>query len=119
MKSRREFLQFSAVVASIFAGGSFPAVSSPKNLVMEDLLKFNSKGQITLLHITDIHGQLKPEYLFSENKDFEGIEVDQNVDKLKKFENVILTPHIAGWSNESKIKLAQITVDKIKDFLDL
>ena len=62
MNSRREFLQFSAVVASIFAGGSFPAVSSPKNLVMEDLLKFNSKGQITLLHITDIHGQLKPVY---------------------------------------------------------
>ena len=44
---------------------------------------------------------------------------DQNLDKLKKIENVILTPHIAGWSNESKIKLAQITVDKIKDFLDL
>ena len=64
MNSRREFLQFSAVVASIFAGGSFPAVSSPKNLVMEDLLKFNSKGQITLLHITDIHGQLKPIFLF-------------------------------------------------------
>ena len=62
MNSRREFLQFSAVFASIFAGGSFPAVSSPKNLVMEDLLKFNSKGQITLLHITDIHGQLKPVY---------------------------------------------------------
>ena len=44
---------------------------------------------------------------------------DQNHDKLKKIENVILTPHIAGWSNESKIKLAQITVDKIKEFLDL
>ena len=54
MNSRREFLQFSAVFASIFAGGSFPTVSSPKNLVMEDLLKFNSKGQITLLHITDM-----------------------------------------------------------------
>ncbi len=78
MNSRREFLQFSAVVASIFAGGSFPAVSSPKNLVMEDLLKFNSKGQITLLHITDIHGQLKPIYFRppSENHGvgaFEGI----------------------------------------------
>ena len=78
MNSRREFLQFSVVVASIFAGGSFPAVSSPKNLVMEDLLKFNSKGQITLLHITDIHGQLKPVYFRppSENHGvgaFEGI----------------------------------------------
>ena len=57
--------------------------------------------------------------LENENKDFEGIAVDQNLDKLKKFENVILTPHTAGWSNESKIKLAQITVNKIKEFLDL
>ena len=57
--------------------------------------------------------------LENENKDFEGIEVDQNLDKLKKFENVILTPHIAGWSKESKVKLAQITVNKIKEFLDL
>ena len=57
--------------------------------------------------------------LENENKDFKGMSDDQNLDKLKKIENVILTPHIAGWSNESKIKLAQITVDKIKDFLDL
>ena len=57
--------------------------------------------------------------LENENKDFEGIEVDQNLDKLKKFENVILTPHIAGWSKESKVKLAQITVNKIKEYLDL
>ena len=57
--------------------------------------------------------------LENENKDFEGIVVDQNLDKLKKFENVILTPHIAGCSKESKVKLAQITVNKIKEFLDL
>ena len=57
--------------------------------------------------------------LENENKDFEGIVIDQNLDKLKKFENVILTPHTAGWSNESKVKLAQITVNKIKEFLDL
>ena len=29
-------------------------------------------------------------------------------------ENVILTPHIAGWTIESKTKLAQVIVDKIK-----
>ena len=28
--------------------------------------------------------------------------------------NVILTPHVAGWTVESKEKLAQIIVDKIK-----
>ncbi|MDO1501945.1 2-hydroxyacid dehydrogenase [Winogradskyella maritima] len=31
-----------------------------------------------------------------------------------KAENVILTPHVAGWTEESKIKLAQTIVDKIK-----
>ncbi len=33
---------------------------------------------------------------------------------LSKCNNVIMTPHIAGWTVESKIKLAQILVDKIK-----
>ena len=34
-------------------------------------------------------------------------------------ENVLLTPHIAGWTVESKEKLAQTIVDKIKAFLKL
>jgi D-3-phosphoglycerate dehydrogenase len=29
-------------------------------------------------------------------------------------ENIILTPHVAGWTTESHIKLAQTIVDKIK-----
>jgi D-3-phosphoglycerate dehydrogenase / 2-oxoglutarate reductase len=33
---------------------------------------------------------------------------------LIKAENVILTPHIAGWTNESKLKLATVLFDKIK-----
>jgi sulfur-oxidizing protein SoxB len=31
-------------------------------MVQEDLLKFDSKGQVTLLHVTDMHAQLKPLY---------------------------------------------------------
>ena len=31
-------------------------------MVQDDLLKFDSKGQVTLLHITDMHAQLKPLY---------------------------------------------------------
>jgi len=34
---------------------------------------------------------------------------------LLEADNVILTPHIAGWTLESKEKLAQIIVDKIID----
>jgi len=33
---------------------------------------------------------------------------------LMQADNVILTPHIAGWTTESKVKLAQTIVDKIK-----
>ncbi len=34
---------------------------------------------------------------------------------LRKAKNVLLTPHVAGWTVESKEKLAQTIVDKIKD----
>jgi D-3-phosphoglycerate dehydrogenase len=33
---------------------------------------------------------------------------------LIKADNVLLTPHVAGWTVESKMKLAQTVVDKIK-----
>lgn len=33
---------------------------------------------------------------------------------LRKAKNVLLTPHVAGWTFESKVKLAQTIVDKIK-----
>lgn len=35
-------------------------------------------------------------------------------DYLIHAENVLLTPHVAGWTKESKVKLAQTLVDKIK-----
>ncbi|HIE45090.1 MAG TPA: hypothetical protein EYP87_02710 [Flavobacteriaceae bacterium] len=44
------------------------------------------------------------ESMFSENK---------TLRTLTKFENVILTPHIAGWSNESYEKLAKTLARKI------
>ena len=36
---------------------------------------------------------------------------------LANAENVILTPHIAGWSTESKFKLSMVLVEKIKQTL--
>ena len=33
---------------------------------------------------------------------------------LRKAKNVLMTPHVAGWTVESKEKLAQTIVDKIK-----
>ena len=48
------------------------------------------------------------ENLFSDNKMPEAFKY------LIKSENIILSPHVAGWTIESKEKLAQTIVDKIK-----
>jgi D-3-phosphoglycerate dehydrogenase len=42
-------------------------------------------------------------------------EVPFALQELVKMDNVVLTPHIAGWTMESKEKLAQVIVDKIKE----
>tara|TARA_B100000282_G_scaffold2439_1_gene1714 strand:+ start:2397 stop:4064 length:1668 start_codon:yes stop_codon:yes gene_type:complete len=68
-----------AVSASYFAATpNFARAAAQQRLTQDDLLKFESKGQVTLLHLTDIHGQLKPIYFRppSENYgvgDFEGV----------------------------------------------
>lgn len=67
MVSRREFLQFGAVAGlaaglSAGTGGNLTRALAQQKLTQDDLLRFDSKGQITLLHLTDIHAQLKPVY---------------------------------------------------------
>ena len=52
-----------------------------------------------------------------ENHSFEFIDnkdIPEDFRYLLKSENVILTPHIAGWTMESKIKLSMVIVEKIK-----
>ena len=78
MNSRREFLQLASITALLVGGGSWNSVAAKQQLKQSDLLKFNDKGQVTLLHLTDLHGQLKPVYFRppSENYgigEFEGI----------------------------------------------
>ena len=45
---------------------------------------------------------------------FENDELPEAFDYLIHAENVLLSPHIAGWTVESKIKLAQTIVDKVE-----
>ena len=40
-------------------------------------------------------------------------ELPEPLEELLKLDNVILSPHVAGWTVESKEKLALVTVDKI------
>lgn len=39
--------------------------------------------------------------------------------ELTQFTNVLLSPHIAGWTVESKVKLAEILADKIINYMHL
>ena len=51
-----------------------------------------------------------------ENEKFDQltVEQDQLLKELFKFENILFTPHVAGWSKESYIKINQTLVNKIK-----
>lgn len=66
MNSRREFLQMSAVAGAALLAGGYGAnplrALAQQKLTQQDLLRFDAKGKLTLLHITDIHAQLKPVY---------------------------------------------------------
>lgn len=50
-----------------------------------------------------------------EKSSFENLSPDDTFSKLITYPNVLITPHIAGWSYESKIKLAQIILAQIKN----
>lgn len=51
--------------------------------------------------------------LETENTSFEKLETQNNFNYLIKNQNIILSPHIAGWTKESKIKIAKILLKKI------
>jgi S-sulfosulfanyl-L-cysteine sulfohydrolase len=63
MISRREFLQAS-VAASAIVGlsgvGNWGRLAAQQALTQDQLLQFDTFGNVTLIHITDIHAQLKP-----------------------------------------------------------
>ena len=59
------------------------------------------------LDVLDIESSSFTEIINDKNDDFH---------KLSSFKNVIITPHIAGWTFESNIKLSKIVVDKINNY---
>jgi sulfur-oxidizing protein SoxB len=63
MISRREFLQASAAASAIvgLSGfGDWARLAAQQALTQDDLIRFDDFGNVTLIHVTDIHGQLKP-----------------------------------------------------------
>jgi len=64
--TRRDFIQFGvnaalALGAAGYAANPLRALAQQK-LTQDDLLRFDAKGQVTLLHFTDVHAQLAPIY---------------------------------------------------------
>ena len=65
MISRRAFLQVS-MAASALVGtsgfGNWARLAAQQSLTQDQLLEFDTFGNVSLIHVTDIHGQLKPIY---------------------------------------------------------
>ena len=78
-----------------------------KSVVTSDLVLALKKGQLLGAGLDVLEFEKSSfESLFS-NK------IPASLSDLLSMENVILSPHIAGWTIESKEKLAQVIVDKI------
>jgi S-sulfosulfanyl-L-cysteine sulfohydrolase len=59
MLSRRDFLQVAAATAAILPGGWTRSLAQQR-LTQEELLRFDAVGNVTLVHVADIHAQLVP-----------------------------------------------------------
>lgn len=84
--------------------------SRGKNVVTEDLVKALQNNKIIGAGLDVLeYEKLSFEHLFEEQK-------PAAFEYLLESENVLLSPHIAGWTIESKEKLAQVIVNNIKRF---
>ncbi|MBB3993839.1 sulfur-oxidizing protein SoxB [Sulfitobacter undariae] len=65
MISRRDFLQTSMAAAALYGSsgfGNWGRLAAQQALTQDKLLEFDTFGNVSLIHITDIHAQLKPIY---------------------------------------------------------
>ncbi len=82
-----------------------------KSVITADLVKALKNGKILGAGLDVLeYEKASFENLFNSEKD-----MPKEFKELLKMNNVILSPHVAGWTVESKEKLAQTIVDKIKE----
>jgi D-3-phosphoglycerate dehydrogenase len=74
------------------------------HIVAKDLIEALQNGKIT-------HCGL--DVLPFEKKSLESINPSADFEQLLQFQNVIFTPHVAGWTTESYIKLSRVLAQKI------
>ncbi|MDJ0640336.1 MAG: thiosulfohydrolase SoxB [Paracoccaceae bacterium] len=87
MISRRDFLQVGMAASAIVGGsgfGNWARLAAQQSLTQDQLLQFDTFGNVSLIHVTDIHAQMKPIY-------FREPSVNLGVG-----ENLGAVPHITG-----------------------
>ena len=87
MISRRHFMQASLATSFIFGSSGLQnstRLLAQQKLSQKHLLDFDNFGNVTLIHITDVHGQLKPLY-------FREPDINIGVGNVKG-----LPPHLTG-----------------------
>jgi len=113
--SRREFLQVAVATAAMTGAGSLgmTRLAAQQRLTEADLLGFEPLGNVSLVHLTDIHAQIKP-ILFREPSVNLGIgEVSglpphiTGEDFLKAYNIEPGTPHAYALTNVDFVSLAQ------------
>jgi len=65
MISRRDFLQVSMAASAMVGAsgfGNWARLAAQQALTQDQLLQFDTFGNVSLIHVTDIHAQLKPIY---------------------------------------------------------
>ncbi|MFZ7093249.1 thiosulfohydrolase SoxB [Primorskyibacter sp. 2E233] len=65
MISRRDFLQVSMAASAMVGAsgfGNWSRLAAQQSLTQDQLLQFDTFGNVSLIHITDIHAQIKPIY---------------------------------------------------------
>jgi sulfur-oxidizing protein SoxB len=65
MISRRDFLQVSMAASALYGASGFgrwSRLAAQQALTQDQLLQFDTYGNVSLIHVTDIHAQLMPIY---------------------------------------------------------
>ncbi|MEQ8899438.1 MAG: thiosulfohydrolase SoxB [Roseovarius sp.] len=65
MISRRDFLQVGMAASALVGAsgfGNWAKLAAQQALTQDELLQFDTFGNVSLIHVTDIHAQLKPVY---------------------------------------------------------
>jgi sulfur-oxidizing protein SoxB len=93
MVSRRDFLQIIAATAGVLPGAWTRAMAQQR-LTADELLRFDAVGNVTLVHVADIHAQLMP-VLFREPS------ANLGVGEAKG-----LVPHVSGQAFLDLYKIA-------------